>query len=427
MALSDWFYQRDGNVVGPISKRQIDYLKSVGRITDGQLIREGNRGDWIPVRISRQRAQVAKLAKPPTVNEESSAICVEETPRIALEERRRVPPAVPTQESADRRIQRQVVIAILLLLLLLLLLWWFWPTTSQPSGSGSDASGDGLQSEGDGHGQESTDGDAASGAADQGLEVADDAAQATDPIAVNPSGATNAPNDATSEGATGSPSVDADSSTSSQSATSDSTMDSTATPAVSDNDDSDSQLATNGAALAGSGDSPFTITAPGEATFFGLNATGRTFVFVVDCSGSMAGAPLQRAKAELLTCVRALPSRVEVKVVFFSSVSRPDPKGYRKLDRRNVDGLEKWINTIAEGGGTEVILGMNDAFSGSKKPDAIFLLTDGQFDGNTPAKIQQLNPDQKTRINTIALISRSGESLLKKIANENRGDYRFVP
>ena len=37
------------------------------------------------------------------------------------------------------------------------------------------------------------------------------------------------------------------------------------------------------------------------------------------------------------------------------------------------------------------------------------------------------NPDKKVIINTIGFMDRVGESLLKLIAEENRGHYLFVP
>ena len=85
-----------------------------------------------------------------------------------------------------------------------------------------------------------------------------------------------------------------------------------------------------------------------------------------------------------------------------------------------------FILGIQNGGGTNVKLGMDKAFSERKKPDTVFLLTDGSFEQDTPEFIRILNKSRKVRINTVAFVSNTGEPLLKEIADKNRGDYRFV-
>ena len=62
------------------------------------------------------------------------------------------------------------------------------------------------------------------------------------------------------------------------------------------------------------------------------------------------------------------------------------------------------------------------------KPGAIFLMTDGEFEeGPVFGVINALNSDRSVSINTIAFHSKGGEVALKRIAAENRGDYRYVP
>jgi len=41
-------------------------------------------------------------------------------------------------------------------------------------------------------------------------------------------------------------------------------------------------------------------------------------------------------------------------------------------------------------------------------------------------QIRRANPQKKVRINTLALMDQRGEPVLKQIANENDGTYRFV-
>ena len=61
------------------------------------------------------------------------------------------------------------------------------------------------------------------------------------------------------------------------------------------------------------------------------------------------------------------------------------------------------------------------------KPHTIWLLTDGEFPDDICDKLKTANPEQKVSINTIAFHDPSGEAVMKRIAKENAGDYRFVP
>ena len=141
----------------------------------------------------------------------------------------------------------------------------------------------------------------------------------------------------------------------------------------------------------------------------------------------MEGAPLTRAKTELLKCLQSLPDHVEVLIVFFDDGVLADPAGYRKLGRRSVAKIEQWVASVETAGGTNPNAGMQHAFGQSKIPDAVFLLTDGEIPYDAPQYIRLLNSDGAVRIHTIALVSNAGEAALKQIASENKGDYRFVP
>ena len=68
------------------------------------------------------------------------------------------------------------------------------------------------------------------------------------------------------------------------------------------------------------------------------------------------------------------------------------------------------------------------------KPDAVYLLSDGEFRDNTLSNLRLVNrvikedniPDVKTAIHTIAFQSVEGGPTLRQIAEENGGQFRFV-
>ena len=80
---------------------------------------------------------------------------------------------------------------------------------------------------------------------------------------------------------------------------------------------------------------------------------------------------------------------------------------------------------------TDIVQATKDALKSN--PETIFLLSDAEFrelirGQHTPADyIRKLNPDRGCRIYTICFKERSGERIMKRIADENRGRYKFVP
>jgi hypothetical protein len=142
----------------------------------------------------------------------------------------------------------------------------------------------------------------------------------------------------------------------------------------------------------------------------------------------MSGLPLQRAKEELIKSLQRLPQGLEFQIIFFDDLHHTFPLGgFAEVSEESLESAEQFISGIRSGGGTNVQLGMRRALGGTTRPDTVFLLTDGEFDPRTPEMIQTQNEDGQTRINTVAFVDRAGEPLLRAIAAENKGDFRFVP
>ena len=163
-------------------------------------------------------------------------------------------------------------------------------------------------------------------------------------------------------------------------------------------------------------------------SFFGTKAKGNRFVFIIDKSGSMmAQSRFQRAKAELVRTLRSLPPEARFMVYFFSD-------GFEKLPvntmpaavPENIRMAENWINGRRVGGTTHPVGAIADGFR--LQPDTVWLLTDGRFnrDDQVLNLLRQVNPNAKARINTVAIMDPAGEKVLKQIAGQHDGTYRFV-
>jgi hypothetical protein len=167
---------------------------------------------------------------------------------------------------------------------------------------------------------------------------------------------------------------------------------------------------------------------PSGATFFGVKAEGKSFAFVVDTSGSMgSNMRYMRCRDELLRSVGGLHYRQKYFIVFFNHTIFPMPERQLVEARPNqVRQTTAWITGAMPVGFTEPWPGLLMAIR--MKPDAIYLLTDGEFDTSVLEKVVAAQPNsKKIPIHTIAFESQAGEQTLQTISRVTGGTYRYVP
>ncbi len=167
----------------------------------------------------------------------------------------------------------------------------------------------------------------------------------------------------------------------------------------------------------------------GEASFLGTRARGSRFCIVADNSGSMNGPPLEFVKDEILKTIGNARGSAKFTVVFFNSVAELSPQPKWVSGKAEVATLAGWINAIHARNGTSPVRGVEMALRFDPPPDVIYLMTDGLFD---PVEVQQINAlnrrlKRPAQIHTIAFLQRAGEPLLRQIAQDGKGTYRFVP
>jgi hypothetical protein len=163
-----------------------------------------------------------------------------------------------------------------------------------------------------------------------------------------------------------------------------------------------------------------------QTSFFGIRARGQFFVYVVDCSGSMIDeARLARAKDEVRRSVLRLQEPQRFKVVFYNDRPIPMPGDLsRSADYSSKNQLLAWLRLIEPEGETDPRGAMGLALS--LHPDAIFLLSDGEFPEGTPEAIAKKNA-RKTPIHCIDLSRNDVGDQLKQIARESGGRYVWRP
>jgi hypothetical protein len=179
----------------------------------------------------------------------------------------------------------------------------------------------------------------------------------------------------------------------------------------------------------------------GRAEFFGVQATGRRFLFVVDSSRSMRGSRFAAARQELALAIRRLNPRQAFYVIFFSQTpermvlapdSKPSPRPVPATPQ-NIQRLERWLAGVQLQPGADPRQALEWALD--MQPDAVFLLSDGEFSAATESWLETRNlRDDVERgrvpravLHTVGLQSRQGEERLQRIASKFGGSYRFVP
>lgn len=167
--------------------------------------------------------------------------------------------------------------------------------------------------------------------------------------------------------------------------------------------------------------------------FFGSVPGARRIVFVVDSSRSMnakhdspAKTRFRRLKVELIKSILELPPESHFYVIFFANEMLAMPaETLQQATPQSKDRYLRWVAQVDSGGSpTDPLDAMAAAIR--LQPDLIYFLTDGEFKKGVNLRLRSIRLP-RTTIHTFAFGETVGEELLKDIAKNNGGEYRFVP
>lgn len=167
----------------------------------------------------------------------------------------------------------------------------------------------------------------------------------------------------------------------------------------------------------------------GGSKFFGVEAQGSRFAYIVDVSGSMQGIKIAQLKQNLQETIGGLLEHMSFVVMCFSSDKQA--LGGRERWTSANDAAKKWakvkIDEINANGGTNPQSSFEAIFALTPRPDAIYFMTDGQFDPTVADTIAFLNrTGKKVPVHCITFGDRSAEELMRRIASESGGTYTHV-
>lgn len=179
--------------------------------------------------------------------------------------------------------------------------------------------------------------------------------------------------------------------------------------------------------------------AAGAVEFFGIRGEGRNLCWIVDCSRSMSGQRFTAACDELVRALQSLRPDQRFSVAFYSQQlhpmcldgQTPDPYPIAATPE-NIARCCAWIRLVElEAGGPP-----DDALAWAleRRPEAIFLLSDGEFPSRVEDWLEQANrrdslfePSHLAAIiHTIGFSAREGQTRLARIAARHGGQFRQV-
>ena len=149
---------------------------------------------------------------------------------------------------------------------------------------------------------------------------------------------------------------------------------------------------------------------------------------VIDHSGSMSGAPLERAIEAAVEVVRRLRPTDRVNVIMFDDKVEHLFDRPRTADAATLKVAEDYLGKIQSAGGTDIAKALTDALGAQVKddhPDLILFFTDGQSDPTAALAAAAADPGD-ARVFTIGLGDGVTKPLLSRLASDKRGRFTFI-
>lgn len=161
-------------------------------------------------------------------------------------------------------------------------------------------------------------------------------------------------------------------------------------------------------------------------------ASSLEYVFVIDRSGSMHGAPIENAKKALQLALRSIPAGCRFNVISFGSDAKPMfPAGLQPLDNAHLPAATAAVAAMeADMGGTEILKPLELAFK-DLADDAqrlVVVLTDGQV-GNTREVIASVADKCSAlpiRVSTMGIGDYVSSELVTGMAAAGKGNAVFI-
>lgn len=159
------------------------------------------------------------------------------------------------------------------------------------------------------------------------------------------------------------------------------------------------------------------------------HAPARELVFVLDCSGSMSGVPIEAAKGVVRKALAAVRPQDTFQIIRFSESASGLGAAPLTPTPQNITRALTHLESLRGSGGTRMIEGIRAALAAPADPQRLRIvafLTDGYIGNETEilAEVQRLLGD--TRLFSFGVGSSVNRYLLEGLAEEGRGEAAFL-
>jgi len=156
---------------------------------------------------------------------------------------------------------------------------------------------------------------------------------------------------------------------------------------------------------------------------------GSNVVFLLDNSTDMTnGGKSSGARLEVLRALQSMNAGQLFYVLFFHSGGYEGMPALAPLpaNAENVRAMTNWLSSVGHRTGADPTKAIQRALGLAPAPDTVWLLSGSPLPDKVIDNIREANASVNAHINTIGLYTQDGEEAMRRIADENRGVYRFV-
>lgn len=161
----------------------------------------------------------------------------------------------------------------------------------------------------------------------------------------------------------------------------------------------------------------------------GQDEMTREVIFVIDTSGSMAGASLVQAKAALTLAVSRLTPNDRFNIIQFNSITKQLFPQARAVDPRSIQRALSYVKGLQADGGTEMLPAVVQALAHQEDEAAlrqVIFITDGLI-GNEEELFETLHRLlRRTRFFPVGIGSAPNGHFMRKAAQHGRGTFTYI-
>jgi Ca-activated chloride channel family protein len=161
-------------------------------------------------------------------------------------------------------------------------------------------------------------------------------------------------------------------------------------------------------------------------------ARGLDVVFVLDRSGSMAGASIEEARRALRLCLRQLREGDHFAIIAFDDRQETFRKELVPFTQKTLQDADTWISELSARGGTELLAPVlrSLALAGRGQSEGrrarVILLTDGQVANEDEISAAVFSQSTSIPIHGFGIGTNVSDALLLRLAEHTRGGVEFI-